>query len=176
MRDHQENVQSNKQKKNMPELLESDSPPYTSLWTWDWDFRKNSMICRVQAKKMRFLSHVAGYRPTLRDRWRNAEIRDELRIMRILNRIAQYQLKWLEHLNRMWLPHRQTTTVLQAERTGGTSEGFEWPPLVYLLGNETNYCWYNPCLKRWRFMECGKWINCNLLTVKHNVWVKSRVY
>ena len=47
---------------------------------------------RIQAAEMRFLRHVAGY--TLHDQRRNTDIRQELNIMSILDRIAQYRLNW----------------------------------------------------------------------------------
>ena len=37
----------------------------------------------------------------LQDRKRNLDVRQELN-MSVLDRIAQYLLKWLEHLNRMY--------------------------------------------------------------------------
>ena len=53
----------------------------------------------IQSAQMRFLSQWAVY--TLRDHRRNTDIRQELNIMSILDRIAQYRLNWWEHLCRM---------------------------------------------------------------------------
>jgi hypothetical protein len=48
---------------------------------------------------MRFLISVAGYR--LIDHRRNEGTRDELRIIDINSRIKDFQIKWLQHLERM---------------------------------------------------------------------------
>jgi hypothetical protein len=47
---------------------------------------------------MRFLRSVAGYRLT--DHRRNEDIREELQIIDINSRIKDYQIKWLQHLER----------------------------------------------------------------------------
>ena len=52
-----------------------------------------------QRAEMRFLRHVSGY--ALQDRRRNVDVRQELNIKSILDRIAQYRLNWWEHLCRM---------------------------------------------------------------------------
>ena len=56
---------------------------------------------RIEADEMRFIKHVAGY--TFQDRKRNVGVLQEQNIMSILDSVAQYRLKWLEHHNR--LPH-----------------------------------------------------------------------
>lgn len=53
----------------------------------------------IQAVEFRLPRHVGGQ--TLPDRRRNADIRLELHIMSIINRTAQYRLRWFEHFNRM---------------------------------------------------------------------------
>ena len=53
----------------------------------NWTLTK-SPASHIQAAEMRFLRHVAGY--TLHDHRRNTDIRQELNIMCILDRIAQY--------------------------------------------------------------------------------------
>jgi hypothetical protein len=54
---------------------------------------------RLEAAEMRFLRSVAGYR--LIDHKRNEVIREELQIIDINSRIKDYQIKWLQHLERM---------------------------------------------------------------------------
>jgi hypothetical protein len=54
---------------------------------------------RPEAAEMHFLRSVAGYR--LIDHRRNKDIREELQIMDINSRIKDYQIKWLQHLERM---------------------------------------------------------------------------
>ena len=54
---------------------------------------------RIQAAEMRFPRHVAGY--IFHDYRRNTDIRQELNIMSILDRIAQYRLNCWEDLCRM---------------------------------------------------------------------------
>jgi hypothetical protein len=48
---------------------------------------------------MRFIRSVAGYR--LIDHKRNEDIREELQIIDVNSRIKDYQIKWLQHLERM---------------------------------------------------------------------------
>jgi hypothetical protein len=54
---------------------------------------------RLEASEMRFLRSVAGYR--LIDHRRNEDIREEIQIIDINSRIKDYQIKWLQHLERM---------------------------------------------------------------------------
>jgi hypothetical protein len=53
----------------------------------------------LKAAEMRFLRPVAGYR--LIDNRRNEDIREELLIIDVNSRIKDYQIKWLQHLERM---------------------------------------------------------------------------
>jgi hypothetical protein len=54
---------------------------------------------RLEVSEMRFLRSVAGYR--LIGHRRNEGIREELQIIDINLRIENYQIKWLQHLERM---------------------------------------------------------------------------
>jgi hypothetical protein len=54
---------------------------------------------RLEAAEMRFLRSVAGYRLT--DHRRDEDIREEIQIKDINSRIKDYQIKWLQHLERM---------------------------------------------------------------------------
>jgi hypothetical protein len=54
---------------------------------------------RLEAAEMRFLRSVAGYR--LIDHRRNEDVREELQIVDINSRIKDYEIKWLQHLERM---------------------------------------------------------------------------
>jgi hypothetical protein len=54
---------------------------------------------RLEAEEMRFLISVIGYR--LIDHRRNEDISEELQIIDINSRIKDYQIKWLQHLERM---------------------------------------------------------------------------
>jgi hypothetical protein len=54
---------------------------------------------RLEAAEMRFLRSVAGYR--LIHRRRNEDIREELQITVINSRIKVYQIKLLQHLERL---------------------------------------------------------------------------
>jgi hypothetical protein len=54
---------------------------------------------RLEAAEMRFLRSAAGYR--LIDHRRNEELREEIQIIDINSRIKDYQIKWLQHLERM---------------------------------------------------------------------------
>jgi hypothetical protein len=54
---------------------------------------------RLEAAEMRFLRSVAGYR--LIYHRRNEDIREELQIIDTNSRTKDYQIKWLQHLERM---------------------------------------------------------------------------
>jgi hypothetical protein len=54
---------------------------------------------RLKAAKMRFLRSVAGYR--LIDHRRNEDITEVIQIIDINSRITDYQIKWLQHFERM---------------------------------------------------------------------------
>ena len=54
---------------------------------------------RIQSAEMRFLRSVAGYRLT--DRKRNIEIREELNVGELNEKIKTYRDKWKTHLGRM---------------------------------------------------------------------------
>jgi hypothetical protein len=54
---------------------------------------------RLEAAEMRFLRSVKGFRSI--DHKRNEDIREELQILGINSRIKDYQIKWLQHLERM---------------------------------------------------------------------------
>jgi hypothetical protein len=56
-------------------------------------------MSRLEAAEMRFLRSVAGNR--LIDHRRNEGIREEIQIIDINSRIKDYQIKWLQHLERM---------------------------------------------------------------------------
>jgi hypothetical protein len=53
----------------------------------------------LETAEMRFLRSAAGYR--LIDHRRNEDTREELQIIDINSRITDYQIKWLQHLERM---------------------------------------------------------------------------
>ena len=65
-----------------------------SLICW-YMFHCGQTSC-IQAAEMRFLRHMARY--TLHDHRRNTDIRQDLNIMSILDRIAQYRLLSLIHI------------------------------------------------------------------------------
>ena len=72
--------------------------PTLTYGSENWTLTKGQ-ASRIQAAEMRFLRHVAEN--TLRDHKRNTDIRQELNIMSILDRIAQYRLNWWQLLCRM---------------------------------------------------------------------------
>jgi hypothetical protein len=59
----------------------------------------NKQKSRLEAAEMRFLRSVAGQ--GLIDHRRNEDIREELQIIDINSRMKDYQIKWLQHLERM---------------------------------------------------------------------------
>ena len=63
-----------------------------------WTLTK-SQEQRIEASEMRFLRSVAGY--TIADRKRSEDIRTELNIFRLMDKITQYREEWLQHINRM---------------------------------------------------------------------------
>lgn len=63
-----------------------------------WTTTKNNER-RITTSEMRFLRSTAGY--SLRDRKRNEDIREELKIFNITDKIKDYRQQWKEHLERM---------------------------------------------------------------------------
>lgn len=66
----------------------------SELWT-----KTRKQESRIQATEMRFLRQVKGC--TRQDHIRNTDIRTELNIYSICDRINDYKQKWKEHLERM---------------------------------------------------------------------------
>lgn len=54
---------------------------------------------RIEAVEMRFLRSVAGY--SLLDKIRSDDIRSELRIFKLIDRITKYRSDWKQHVDRM---------------------------------------------------------------------------
>jgi hypothetical protein len=63
-----------------------------------WTMRKRDTQT-LQAAEMRFLRSVKGY--TRLDKIRNEDIRKELGVFSINDRIRRYRRDWLEHVERM---------------------------------------------------------------------------
>lgn len=62
-----------------------------------WVLTKKDRL-RIQAAEMKFLRAVSGYK--LSDQRRNEDIRHELNIFNLNDKIKEYREKWIEHLNR----------------------------------------------------------------------------
>ena len=54
---------------------------------------------RIEAVEMKFPTSVAGY--TRLDMRRNEDIREELNIFKLKDKIKEYRVNWLEHVERM---------------------------------------------------------------------------
>ena len=54
---------------------------------------------RLEAIEMKFLRNAAGY--TLMDKRRSEDIRQELNIFKLIDKIAQYRNNWRDHVDRM---------------------------------------------------------------------------
>ena len=54
---------------------------------------------KMQAAEMRFLRPTVGH--TLLDKKRSRDIREQLGIFNINNKLTQYKIKWKEHIQRM---------------------------------------------------------------------------
>lgn len=63
-----------------------------------WTLRKSEER-KIEAAEMRFLRSIAGY--TLLDNKRSDDIRKELGIFKLTEKIHQYRTKWREHVERM---------------------------------------------------------------------------
>lgn len=66
----------------------------SEVWTMT-----NKDISRLQAAEMRFLRAVAGY--SLLDRQRNTQIRNELNVESLIEKVTNYRLSWQDHMLRM---------------------------------------------------------------------------
>ena len=54
---------------------------------------------KIEAPEMRFLRPMAGY--TLWNKKRSSDIREQLGIFNINNRLTQYKINWREHIQGM---------------------------------------------------------------------------
>ena len=54
---------------------------------------------KIEAAEMRFLRPMAGY--TLLDKKRSSDIREQLDIININDKLTQYKINWREHIQRM---------------------------------------------------------------------------
>lgn len=63
-----------------------------------WTLKKND-INRIQSAEMKFLRGVKGC--TRLDRYRNDDIRNELNLLPIIDKIKEYRIRWSNHLRRM---------------------------------------------------------------------------
>jgi hypothetical protein len=63
-----------------------------------WAIKKKD-ITRIQSEEMKFLRSVKGC--TRMDNIRNEEIRTELEMYAIQNKITEYRIRWSAHLQRM---------------------------------------------------------------------------
>ena len=54
---------------------------------------------KIEAFEMRFLRSMAGY--TLLDKKRSSDIREQLDIFNINDKLTQYKINWREHIQRM---------------------------------------------------------------------------
>lgn len=75
---------------------------------------------KIEAAEMRFLRPLAGY--TLLDHKRNEDIRGELQISSILEKIDSTRKNWFEHLTRM-PQERLPKTILEYKPKGKRSRG-----------------------------------------------------
>ena len=54
---------------------------------------------KIEAAEMRFLRPTAGH--TLLDKKRSSDIREQLGIFNISDKLTQYKINWREHIQRM---------------------------------------------------------------------------
>ena len=54
---------------------------------------------KIEAAEMRFLRPMAGY--TLLDKKEVSDVREQLRIFNINDKLTQYKIDWREHIQRM---------------------------------------------------------------------------
>jgi hypothetical protein len=87
------------------------------LECWTLTERQKS---RLEAAEMRFRRSVAGY--SLIDHTRNDDVREELQIIDINSRTKDYEIKWLQHLERM-VQNRIPKLLLNYKPRGRRDQG-----------------------------------------------------
>ena len=70
---------------------------------------------KIEAAEMRFLRPMAGY--TLSDKKRSSDIREQLSIFNINDKLTQYNINWKEHIQRMD-DNRQPRKILNYKPEG----------------------------------------------------------
>ncbi|KAJ4434311.1 hypothetical protein ANN_22866 [Periplaneta americana] len=90
-----------------------------------WTLKKN-YINRIQSAEMKFLIGVKGC--TRLDRYRNDDIRNELNLLPIIDKIKEYRIRWSNHLRRMdkeripkqgWIINHKGGEILVGQEQGG---------------------------------------------------------
>ena len=63
-------------------------------WSLNWSYKR-----KIEAAEMRFLRPMAGY--ALLDKKRSNDIREQLGIFNINDKLTQYKINWREHIQIM---------------------------------------------------------------------------
>ena len=78
-------------------------------WSLNRSYERN-----IEAAKMRLLRPMAGH--TLRDKKRSIDIRAQLGIFIIYDKLMQYKINWREHIQRMDDNRLHKNLILQSRR------------------------------------------------------------
>ena len=82
----------------LPLVLKTLAVPVLKHDSENWSLNRSDKR-KIEAAEMRFLTIMAGY--TLWDKKRSSDIREQLGIFNINDKLTQYKINWREHIQRM---------------------------------------------------------------------------
>ena len=67
----------------------------------NWSLHRSDKS-KIKATEIRVLRPTAGYKPTLLDKKRSSDVREQLGFFNINEKLTQYKINWREHIQRMY--------------------------------------------------------------------------
>lgn len=98
MRNNRKKSKREDNKRNPTKILQNNGGAHNFVWLWMLGSESKGLP-KIETSEMRFLKEVKG--GIKADRIRNENIRQELGITPLLQKIQQYKIKYREHVNRM---------------------------------------------------------------------------
>lgn len=122
--------------------------------TWTMTRKEES---KVQASEMKFLRSMLG--KTRRDRVRNVDVRKEIGVEKVNDKIEKSRLKWFGHVKRMSdgrIPKEMMETKFEGKRARGRPRT-RWIDLVKTSISSRNLDWNKIVVEEEWWKDRGKW-------------------
>jgi len=95
-------------KENKNKIIQYTGPSSLVIWQRNLDYSASD-VRRITAAEMKYMRRTAGCTGT--DYRTNAQIAKELKITSILDRLLEYKISWIQHVNRM--PRNRLPSVMK---------------------------------------------------------------